>query len=424
MSCRRVTGVLFGFLFITAAGGTAPAGAPAKSERNRTQVFVVGMSDDLAHKAGLVTQMLRKVLGEVPKIQVLDLAEQLQPPAPQKTKQFLEKARTGLKAAKAALREMEYEKAVKSAGQARVAFEKMEGYLEPLRRYKEAILLEAVAECMQGNSAEAEKVFLDLLLLDPHLQLPKTAYEGFVIDLFSKVRASLAQQPRGSLAIKTQPPGGNLYLDGKLHGVTPDSLDGLIAGNHLVVVKLPGHQNWGKVVRIDAGNLVSLDVKLVPGKAGEGFTRMVERAGRAVSDEDLRSSVLRLGQTLGMDWVWLCQLKHDSYDLVLTGYLFEFSLARVFHKDKLEMEASGYGMEEEVRKFGRKFMREGMEALRKMREEGDPLKSATGTEDWYQDESEKVREHRDSRGAGASKVKVKKGESEDPLEDKDGTEDW
>jgi len=399
---RLMAVVVCGFLFIPAAA----ARKPVKSDRNRTQVFVVGMSDDLSHKAGLITQMLRTVLGEVEKIQVLDLAEQLQPPAPQKTKQFLEAARKGLKTAKAALREMEYETAVKNAGRARVAFEKMEGYLEPLRRYKEAILLEAVAECMQGNSAEAEKVFLDLLLLDPHLQIPKTSYEGFVVDLFNKVKSSLAKQPRGSLSIKTQPPGGNLYLDGKLHGVTPDSLDGLIAGNHLVVVKLPGHQNWGKVVRIDAGNLVSLDVKLVPGKAGEGFTQIVERAGRAVSDEDLRSSVLRLGQTLGLDWVWLCQLKHDSYDLVITGYLFEFSLARVFHK------------------FGRKFIREGMEALRKMREEGDPLKSATGTEDWYKDESEKVREHRDSRGAGEKKQKVKKQENEDPLDDKDGTENW
>ncbi|MFC1654949.1 PEGA domain-containing protein, partial [Myxococcota bacterium] len=191
-----------------------------------------------------------------------------------------------------------------------------------------------------GHQAQTAGECLDLLLLDPHLQLPKTAYEGFVINLFGKVKASLAKQPRGSLSIKTHPPGGNLYLDGKLRGVTPDSLDGLIAGNHLVIVKMPGHQNWGKVVRVDAGNLVSLDIKLVPGKAGSGFTRIVDRAGRAVSDDDLRSSVLRLGQTLGMDWVWLCQLKHDSYDLVLTGYLFEFSLARVFHKAKLEMEAS------------------------------------------------------------------------------------
>jgi hypothetical protein len=131
MFCRSVAVVVSVFL-LTAA---APAKGPVKSDRNRTQVFVVGMSDDLTHKAGLITQMLRKVLNEVPKIQILDLAEQLQPPAPQKTKKFLEKARKGLKAAKAALREMEYDQAVKNAGRARVAFEKMGGYLDPLKRY-------------------------------------------------------------------------------------------------------------------------------------------------------------------------------------------------------------------------------------------------------------------------------------------------
>ncbi len=414
----------FGFLLMVSSGARAPGKGPAVTDRNHTQVFVVGMSDDLSHRAGLINQMLLKVLKEVPNIQVLDLADKLQPPPPENTRKLLDQARKGLKAAKAALREMEYQEAVKNAGQARVAFEKMGGYLAPLRRYKEAILLVAVGECMQGNSHEAESSFLDLLLLDPHLRLAKGAYEGFVIDLFDRVKKSLAGQPRGSLAIKTQPPGGNLYLDGKLKGVTPDSLDGLVAGNHLVVVKTPGHQNWGKVVRVEAGGLVSLDVKLVPGKAGGGFTRMVERAGQAVSDVDLRSSVLRLGQALGLDWVWLCQLKHESYDLVLTGYLFEFSLARVFHKDKLEMESSGYGMEEEVRKFGRKFMREGMLALKKLREEGDPLRSHTGTEDWYKDDSEKAREHRETRGVGEKRKQDAQKESGDPLDEKDGTEDW
>jgi hypothetical protein len=423
MSPKRGMICVLGCLFAVSAGTRSSAKEPVKTDRNRTQVFVVGMSDDLSHKAGLITQMLRKVLHEVPKVQILDLAEQLQPPAPAKTGQYLENARKGLKAAKAALREMEYEQAVKNAARARAEFEKMEGYLAPLTRYKETILLEAVGECMQGNTAEAESAFLDLLLLDPQLQLPKTAYEEFVVSLFNKVKESLEKQPRGSLSIKTEPSGASLYLDGKLKGVTPDSLDGVTAGSHLVIVKLPGHQNWGKVVRVDAGNLVSLDVKMVPGKAGGGFANIVERAGRAVSDDDLRSSVLRLGQTLGMDWAWLCQLKHEAYDLVLTAYLFEFSLARVVHKDKLEMEASGYGMEEEVRKFGRKFIREGMEALKKLREEGDPLGGHTGTEDWNKDDSEKAREHREVQGV-REKKKVKEDESGDPLDEKDGTEGW
>ncbi len=401
--------------------GTVRAKAIAN---NHTQVFVVGMADDLAHQAATMNQVLRKVLKETPKIQVLDLTSKLQAEPPPKIKKFLDTARNAMKAAKQAMREMEYGKVIKQATLARQAFEKMGGFIEPLSRYKESILLIAVGHAMLGDREQSKRAFLDLMLLDPHLKLSKSAYQSFVLDLLEEVKSSLAGQPLGSVAIKTTPPGGNLYLDGQLKGVTPESLDGLVAGNHLLVVKMPGFMNWGKVVKVDAGNLLSLDIKLTAGGAGGGFTRIVERAGRAISDSDLRGEVLRLGQTLGLDWVWLCQLKHGSYEVVLTGYLFEFSQARVLHQAKLTMDVAGYGMEEEVRNFGRKFIREGMEELRKFREEGDPLSSQSGTEDWYHDKSKNARKARDNRAHQEDQVKDRQSESGDPLDDRDGTEDW
>jgi len=398
--------------------------SPKKQKRNRTQVFAVGLADDLAHKAGRITQWLRKVMLETPRIQVLDLTSKLQAAPTGKNKQFMEKARKSMIAAKKALREMEYEEGVRQANKARRAFEKMGGQLSPLKRYKESILLLAVGNAMQGNKKAAQKAFLDLLLLDRHLKLNKTAYEGFVLEIFIEVKKRLGSQPLGSLAIKTTPSGGNLYLDGKLKGVTPDSMDGLTAGNHLVMVKMPGYENWGKVVKVDAGNLVSLDIQLTPGKAGSGFTQIVERAGKAVSDSDLRGEVLRLGQTLGLDWVWLCQLKHKPYEIELVSYLFEFSQSRILYKDTLTMELNDYGLEEEVRNFGRKFMREGLRALKKFREEGDPLSGHSGTEDWHSNESESARINRDTHGELENNKKTRTNESGDPLDDRDGTEDW
>ena len=393
-------------------------------KRNRTQTFVVALSDDLKHKAGRISQILRMVMRETSNIQMLDLTDKLQAEAPKKIQKFQSQARELMNSAKQAMREMEYQLVVRHATAARAAFEKMGGHIEPLKRYKESILLIGVANTMLGNKMLAKKAFLDLLLLDPHLKLPKTAYEEFVLNVFSEVKASLGTQPLGSLAIKTAPGSGNLYIDGKLKGVTPDSVDGLIAGRHLVVVKKPGFLNWGKVVQIDAGNLLSLDVKLTPGKAGTGFVRLTERAGKAISDPELRGEVLRLGQSLGLDWVWLCQLKHGAYEIRMPCYLFEFSHAKVVHKDQLIMDVNEYGLEEEVRNFGRKFMREGMSDLRKFREEGDPLSSHSGTEDWYRDDSESARDTRDTHAEEEDKTPQRQKESGDPLDEKDGTEDW
>lgn len=400
-----------------------PAGAAA-ADRNRAQVFVVGMSDDLRHKASQINQLLRTSMKRVPRIEMIDLAHKLQPPAPESAKNALKEARQRLKSAKEALREMEYGKAAEHAQAARRAFEKMGGHIQPLRRYMESILLEAAAECMEGNTEKSKAAFLDLLLLDPDLKLSKSMHEGFVIEVFEQVRSGLAKMPRGSLAIKSKPAGGNIYLDGKDRGITPETLEGLIAGNHLVVVKLPGFENWGKVVRVEPGNLVSLDVKLTAGKSGGGFGRMVERAGRAITDKELLGEVLRLGQTLGLDWVWICQLKHDGYDLVLAGYLFEFSHSRVLYKARLTLEAAGYGMEEEVRKFAQSFLRRGQQALIRFREEGDPLKHRAGTEDWNRDEGESARQRRDTKIKQNEKRKSSGETTTDPLDEVDGTEDW
>ncbi|MBW2701570.1 MAG: PEGA domain-containing protein [Deltaproteobacteria bacterium] len=403
---------------------SSPGMAAKKKQINRCQVFVTGMSDDLQHKAGEMTHMIRKVMLQVPSIQVLDLADRLKAAAPTKTKENLEKAKVQLKSAKAAMREMEYATVIAHAKKAREAFEKMGGYLDPLARYIESILLVGVGHAMQGNMEEASKAFTDVLLLDSHTRLPKTKYEDFVLDAFRKVRAGLASMPLGSVSIKTDPLGANLYRNGKLVGVTPDSMDGIPAGRHFLVTKLPGYQNWGQVITVEAGNLLPLDIKLISGQAGSGFLVISDRAAQAVSDDDLRGEVLRLGQAVGMDWTVLGQLAHDGASLVLRLYLFEYSRARVVYEEELEMEASGYGEEEDIRRFGVAFMRKGLEALRRYREEGDPLAGRSGTEDWFTDDSAAAKKHRNDEAAREDRIKSRENESGDPLDDHDGTEDW
>jgi len=391
-------------------------------DHNRTQVFVAGASDDLRHQAGQITNILRGVMRGVKGVTLLDLADRLKADPPPKTREFQEQARQALKTAKAAFQEMEFPKVEEHARLARDAFEKMGGYLEPIDRYKEALLLIAVAAAMQGDQAKAQQAFLDLLIMDSHVSLPKANYEAFVVDLLTKVRESLDSQPRGSLSVKTNPAGGSLYLDGQLRGVTPDSLDGLIAGRHLVVVKQPGHESFGKVVTVESGELTTISEKLVPGKAGGGFLKLVERACKHAGDGDARGEVLNLGQAVGMDWVILGQLLHDDPDVSLRLFLIDLARAESLHEDKLTIESSDYGQDEEVRRFGQRFLEKGLRRLKDYREKGDPLSSRQGTEDWNRDESETRRAHRDDYAR--EEGRKSSSSSDDPLDDVDGTEDW
>lgn len=395
-------------------------GAAAAEKHNRAQVFVAAMANDLEHKAGSITNLLRGVMKQTPGLQMVDLTTNLKAPAPKKVEKLRDKARQALQAAKQAMRAMEHREAANQAARAREAFEKMGGYLEPLARYKESLLILGASNAMQGDIGKAQKAFLDLLLLDRHIELPKSQYEGFVIDVFHKVEKSLSEQPRGSLSLKSEPPGANLYLDGKLRDVTPVSMDGLVAGRHLIMVKMPGYENWGQVVQVEPGEHAVLTVKLTPGQAGAGFVRISSRACKAVSDSDLRDDVLQLGQNVGLDWAVLGQLEHDAYDLGLRLYLFDFILGRVVYEDELVLDSTGYGMEGDVESFGGKFLRRGMRELKEAREAGDPLAGASGTESWYRDDSGKKREHSETR----VKSEGRKKDEGDPLDELDGTEDW
>lgn len=426
MDCRRTSLSLIAFSVGTFMYASWAMGSPATQavdKRNRSQAFVVGMSDDLVQQAGTITNLLRGVMAQVPGIDVLDLSNSLKAPVPEKVVKLRDLAREQLKAARASLRDMDHAKAVKSAAKARQAFEQMGGHLEPLERYKETLLIIAVASAMQGDIQPAQKAFLDLLLLDPHLKLPKGNYESFVIDLFEQVKKGLSGQPLGSLSIKTDPTGANLYLDGKLKDVTPVSLDGVVAGSHLVMVKLPGYINWGKVVKVQAGNHEVIDLKLTPGQAGSGFVRISSRACKAVADSNLRGEVLRLGETVGLDWAVLGQLKHDAYDAKLRLYMFDFALAQVVYEDELVTDPT-YGFDEDVKHFGAAFVRRGLKALKRFREMGDPLGSHSGTEDWNRDASAGKKAHQDTKAADEDRRVHRNAEEGDPLEDKDGTEDW
>ena len=407
---------ILGTLFLALIPSYVAAGG------NRTQVFVVALSEDLQPNTGPITQILRSVLEQQQGLEVLDVNEKLQPQAPAQVVALREKARQALVAAKEALRNLEFEKAAKEAAASAASFEKMGGYLEPYQRYKEALLVRAVALAMMADVEASERAFLALLVQDPRFLIPKGSYKPAIISLFEETKGKLAELPRGSLSIKSNPPGAAVYLDGQLAGYSPTTLAGIPAGKHLLALKLPGFENWGQAMQIEGGGIQSQEIKLVAGPAGSGYLDLVQRAGEAVSEPTGAAEVLKLGGLLGLDWIWLCQLGHGSSSLNLDAYLFDIQLARTVHQARVGLEYSGYGLEGRLRQFAADFLRQGRKALQIMRERGDPLDSQTGTDEWYRDPSELERENRDKRAREESERRdTAKG---DPLDEIDPTRDW
>lgn len=83
--------------------------------------------------------------------------------------------------------------------------------------------------------------------------------------------ANLQRLPdRGSVTIRTEPPGGDLFVDGNARGVTPLTVDNLLPGRHEILVRKTGYEDYHSVVSVVTGTTIDYTEYLVP-RPGTGF---------------------------------------------------------------------------------------------------------------------------------------------------------
>lgn len=76
----------------------------------------------------------------------------------------------------------------------------------------------------------------------------------------------------GGLMIHTEPPGANIYIDGKSVGVSPYEVKEVSPGSHRVRIVKEGYEVWEREAMVEAGKKVDIRsqlVKLAPIKPGE-----------------------------------------------------------------------------------------------------------------------------------------------------------
>ncbi len=88
-------------------------------------------------------------------------------------------------------------------------------------------------------------------------------YPGMVLVLEGGKLASVDQsgQPPAKVGVHSDPAGGDIYLDGKMVGLTPSTFE-LPPGDHQINVMLSGYQEWVRRVHVLSGSEINLDAKL------------------------------------------------------------------------------------------------------------------------------------------------------------------
>jgi len=97
------------------------------------------------------------------------------------------------------------------------------------------------------------------------------SYVRFESGNHSDITADLRRLPdRGLVTIRSEPPGGELFVDGKARGVTPVTAGNLLPGRHEILVRKTGYDDYHDVVSVVADTTTGYTEYLVP-LPGTGF---------------------------------------------------------------------------------------------------------------------------------------------------------
>ncbi len=172
--------------------------------------------------------------------------------------------------------------------------------------WSSAAVLEGVVRTRVKGSTDPEDAFFRVLRLDPGLQLERDDYGPATIARFERVRVEVQKSKRAPLRVKSQPPGADVFLDGRRVGATPYSGEHVPGRYQLVVAKgenvsLPRRVDVGPAtVQVDLRFESTVETALMPCLAQE-------------SDEAVRlGTAVRLGAALELDQLVVLRIERGD----------------------------------------------------------------------------------------------------------------
>jgi hypothetical protein len=180
------------------------------------------------------------------------------------------------------------------------------------------------AHAIAGDGKAAVATFVGLLAWRPE-QLPDPDLEpALVLPLWEKAQVLAKKLPQGAVEITTAPPGALAYVDGRMVGFTPTTVDGLAEGTHYVTLRRAGSVRRVEPVRISANAPASVAALLEPSSGAadlaEGADLLEDGVGDAVAKAQAQAGLATLGDLLGVEQVVIVDVQPGEGQYRLYAY--------------------------------------------------------------------------------------------------------
>lgn len=192
---------------------------------------------------------------------------------PANSQDFITQASALFEDAKADYENLELDSAIEKLNSAMSKLEGGAGYLTDLSMATDILYYLGVCHSFNGDEARSNEAFLRAYVLAPDKSPDPDVFPPDVIDMFNVAVANVHGIGTGSLSVNSEPGATQVYLDGNFMGLTPVTIDNIVAGKHFVRLVHVGFQLHGETTVIQAGKTQTVNAKLFPAyNASKVFT--------------------------------------------------------------------------------------------------------------------------------------------------------
>lgn len=161
------------------------------------------------------------------------------------------------------------------------------------------------AQAVAGDSKAAVATFVALLAWRPD-SLPDPDIEpATVLPLWEKAQLQAAKLPRAALDIATSPAGALAYVDGKMVGFTPTTVDDLAEGVHYVTLRRTGSVRRVDPIKVSAKLRAELSAVLEPSSGApelaEAIALLEDGLGEPIAKASAQAGLAQLGELLSVE---------------------------------------------------------------------------------------------------------------------------
>lgn len=237
-----LTALLLGGLALLGTGRTARAeGVPT--------ALVVVPTDKFSEKAAAILNHLgRENFSRAGEYEMVDIRKFLDEGSSDTRLDYYRKALEALREGREQYDNLELDPAIEALKRSLELFRKAAGRLGTGEQYMKALLFLGSAYILSGDNEQGTENFRLVAMFDKRKVLDKKIFPPSMIEIFNKVKADVATMPTGSVLVKSEPAGAEVYLNGVFKGITPLNVIKVPEGEHFLRLEKDGYLPWGKVV--------------------------------------------------------------------------------------------------------------------------------------------------------------------------------